>query len=182
MTVSRHQGPPALQPPWRKGHSRYPSTALPTPPDDTFPDSGLSLDLRHIAGLRHAPPEDVDVASPSDSYPQMTLKEKVREANHAVVHQWGRFLVGAVISELVDHASPAQHAISVMDLPTNFCVSPIDELLCPSDDPMRVIVVVSAAGRIVDTGIFDLDGPLFYHGFIVDNHYTPAPPAPPSPL
>ncbi|KAJ1732536.1 hypothetical protein LPJ61_001994 [Coemansia biformis] len=191
MSLHRRPGPPVLRPLrslLRDGHRRRPSAALPTPPDDVFPDGGLFLDLRRVAEMSRAPREDMGAVSPSDSYPQMTLAEKVREVNYALVHHWGRFLAGAVISELVDHATAqaphAPRAISAMDLPTNFCISPADELLCPSDDPMRVIVVVSAAGHIVDTGIFDLDGPLFYRGCVVDNHYmsTPLPPqALPSP-
>ncbi|KAJ2708881.1 hypothetical protein H4R19_004527 [Coemansia spiralis] len=179
MTASRYRGPPVLRPLRRKEHSRRPSAALPTPPDDAFPDGVHFSDLHRIAVPRRGPCEDIGIASPSDLYPQMTFTEKVREANHAVVHHWGRFLVGAFISELVGRTSPTQHAISIMDLPSNFCISPDDELLCPSDDPMRVIVVVSAAGRIIDTGIFDLDGPLFYHGLVVNNHYSPALPSPP---
>ncbi|KAJ2779104.1 hypothetical protein H4R18_004203 [Coemansia javaensis] len=171
-----------------RAHARRPSAALPTPPDDAFPSgcamfpstSGLFLDPRSADEPPRVPQEDIGLASPSDTYPQMTLAEKVREANHAVVHQWGRFLVGAVIAELFDRSAwgplqqHAPRAISAMDLPTHFCISPADELLCPSDDPMRVIVVVSPAGVILDTGVFDMDGPLFYKGLVVDNHYAPA--------
>ncbi|KAJ2616950.1 hypothetical protein H4S08_000548 [Coemansia sp. RSA 1365] len=124
------------------------------------------------------PSEDISVTSPSDAYSLMTLDEKVREANYALVHQWGRFLVGAAISELCDVAMPGlrqPRTISVIDLPSNFCISPADELLCPSTDPTRVIVIVSDAGVILDTGIFDLEGPLFYQGLVVNHHYVPRP-------
>ncbi|KAJ1849864.1 hypothetical protein LPJ70_000209, partial [Coemansia sp. RSA 2708] len=113
------------------------------------------------------------VASPSEEYARMTLAEKVREASRALVHHWGRLLVGAAISELSDAAPADARCISAIDLPATFCIAPADEQLCPSDDPSRVIVVVSAAGRIVDTGVFDTDGPVFYRGAVIDNRYVP---------
>ncbi|PIA14294.1 hypothetical protein COEREDRAFT_10491 [Coemansia reversa NRRL 1564] len=167
--------------------SRRPSVAallpvvdsLPTPPDDVLVHGGMHAGMLGSAGdMPCTPSEDISVTSPSGAYPLMTLAEKVREANYALIHQWGRFLVGAAVSELYEVAIPGLHqprTISVIDLPSNFCISPADELLCPSTDPTRVIVIVSAAGVILDTGIFDLDGPLFYQGLVVNHHYVPRP-------
>ncbi|KAJ2078068.1 hypothetical protein H4R24_004726 [Coemansia sp. RSA 988] len=169
--------------------SRRPSTALfpmldslPTPPDDALIQGGMFSGMFGSPGdMPRAPSEDISVTSPSDAYSLMSLAERVREANYALVHQWGRFLVGAAVSELCDVVIPGfrqPRTISVIDLPSNFCISPADELLCPSADPTRVVVIVSAAGYILDTGIFDLDGPLFYQGLVVNHHYVARPASP----
>ncbi|KAJ2847608.1 hypothetical protein IWW36_003772 [Coemansia brasiliensis] len=138
--------------------------ALPTPPEDGFPSD-----------MRRTPDEDISVSSPSGEYPHMTLAEKVHEANTSLVHRWGRFLVGAGVSELFDGSVSVVRLVSVIELPSTFCISPADEPLCPSDDPSRIIIVVSPAGLIVDAGIFDLDGPVFYRGQVVNNRYIPLP-------
>ncbi|KAJ2338926.1 hypothetical protein IWW50_006693 [Coemansia erecta] len=172
MPIHSHMKPPALRTRRRpsRSHSRRASPllldTLPTPPEDAFP-----------AGppLACTPDEDQRMSSPH-AHAHMTMAEKVREANRALVHHWGRFLAGAAISELC--SSTVRRRISVIDLPASFCIAPVDELLCPCDDPTRVIVVVSPAGLIVDTGIFDLDGPVFYHGSVVANHYVPSPLSP----
>ncbi|KAJ2020790.1 hypothetical protein GGI03_002340 [Coemansia sp. RSA 2337] len=141
---------------------------LPTPTDDYVSEEERRHRLSYI-GPDHA-------SSPSGAYSHMSLSEKVREANYALVHSWGKFLVGGVIRELSDKTS-LMHTIrlvSLIDIPADFCISPADEPLGPSSDPTRVIVIVSPSGLIVDTGIFDFDGPIFYKGCVVCNHYVPA--------
>lgn len=149
--------------------------SLPTPPEDIAVIS-QGINRYELSYMASGPS---DVSSPSCAYPTMSLEEKVREANHALIHTWGSYLAGCAISELCDTACTLVHnakLISVIDLPNNFCIAPADELLCPSDDPTRVIVVVNDTGLIIDTGVFDNDGPVFYKGHIVSNRYVPTAP------
>ncbi|KAJ2496736.1 hypothetical protein GGH96_005626 [Coemansia sp. RSA 1972] len=170
MPTHTHSKPPALRTYRRPSRSHSWRSlpllldTLPTPPEDAFP-VGPPMPCTYNESQRMSPP----------AYSQKTLTEKVHEANRALVHHWGRFLAGATISELCDGA--ARRCISAIDLPSTFCIAPADELLCPSDDPTRVIVVVSSTGLILDIGVFDLDGPVFYRGAVVNNHYV----FPPSP-
>ncbi|KAJ2688362.1 hypothetical protein IWW39_002255 [Coemansia spiralis] len=157
----------------RQGYpSQFKSAAyqsyLPTPTEDYISEEERQHMLSYI-GPDH-------VSSPSDAYSHMSLPEKIREANHALVHSWGEFLVGSVIRELSDKSSLMHtiRLISLIDIPADFCISPADEQLGPSNDPTRVIVIVSSAGLIIDTGIYDFDGPVFYKGCVVRNHYVSA--------
>ncbi|KAJ2003180.1 hypothetical protein GGI04_003060 [Coemansia thaxteri] len=143
--------------------------ALPTPPED--------VEVRNRL-LSYIGPDHVSV--PSCDYPHMTMAEKVREASCAQVDRWGRHLVGSVIRELCDNKIPMHsiRMVSIADLPVDFCYAPADEPLGPSDDPTRVIVIVSATGFVVDTGIYDFNGAFFFKGSVVRNHYMSAPPLP----
>ncbi|KAJ2782931.1 hypothetical protein GGI15_002750 [Coemansia interrupta] len=144
--------------------------ALPTPPEDRITPSAQQVQ-QELSFLGAD-----EVTSPSCGYPNMSLEEKVREANQALVYSWGKNLVGMAIRELCENTAPLRklQLISVIDLPANFCIAPVDELMCPSDDPTRFIVVVSDAGIIIDTGMFDMDGPIFYRGLVINNRYVPA--------
>ncbi|KAJ1797129.1 hypothetical protein LPJ56_007040, partial [Coemansia sp. RSA 2599] len=144
-------------------HARVPTAdALPTPPCDS-----CTASVQQTQQMLSFMGAD-EVTSPSCDYPHMSLAEKVREANQALVYSWGKSLVGVAIRELCDATAPLRklQLISVIDLPANFCIAPIDEPMCPSDDPTRFIVVVNNSGIIVDAGMFDMDGPIFYRGFI----------------
>ncbi|KAJ2747392.1 hypothetical protein GGI20_000530 [Coemansia sp. BCRC 34301] len=142
--------------------------SLPTPTDD-YATEEEHYRLLSCPGSDHA-------SKPSDAYSQMAMADKVREANYALVHSWGKFLVGSVIRELGDTTSfmHTTRLVSLIDIPADFCISPVDEPLGPSSDPTRVIVIVSPSGLIVDTGIFDSDGPVFYKGCVVCNNYVSA--------
>ncbi|KAJ2808564.1 hypothetical protein H4S07_003391 [Coemansia furcata] len=165
----------AQRPKSRQGHMNQYTPILyqhylPTPTEDYVSEEERRHMLSYIG-----PDHD---SSPSGGYSHMSLSEKVREANYALVHSWGKFLVGGVIRELSDKTS-LMHTIrlvSLIDIPADFCISPADEPLGPSNDPTRVIVIVSPSGLIIDTGIFDFDGPIFYKGCVVCNHYVPAAP------
>ncbi|KAJ1883473.1 hypothetical protein H4R99_000787 [Coemansia sp. RSA 1722] len=149
-------------------HARVPVTdALPTPPCDSCTTSvQQTQQMLSFLGAD-------EVTSPSCDYSHMSLAEKVREANQALVYSWGKSLVGVAIRELCDATAPLRklQLVSVIDMPANFCIAPIDEPMCPSDDPTRFIVVVNNSGIIVDTGMFDMDGPIFYKGLVVNNQY-----------
>ncbi|KAI8319842.1 hypothetical protein GQ54DRAFT_22528 [Martensiomyces pterosporus] len=140
--------------------------SLPTPPEDA-----CSLLLPEIMERRER--RDSCYYPPSCEYPYMSLDEKVREANQALVCSWGEYLVGKTMRELCDPANSLSlrqlRLVSAIDLPGNFCIAPQDELLCPSDDPSRVIVIVAECGLILDVGVFDSSGAFFYKGS-VDNH------------
>ncbi|KAJ2455532.1 hypothetical protein GGF42_003400 [Coemansia sp. RSA 2424] len=140
----------------------------PTPTDDFVAEEGRYRILSYVS------PDHVSM--PSDGYSQMTLADKVREANYALVHSWGNFLIGGVIRELGDNTSfmHSTRLVSLIDIPADFCISPADEPLGPSSDPTRVIVIVSPSGLIIDTGIFDSDGPVFCKGCVVCNYYVAA--------
>ncbi|KAI7834354.1 hypothetical protein BX661DRAFT_168708 [Kickxella alabastrina] len=152
----------------------YTVNPLLTPPEDCYsPGAQQQRQQQQQQDMSYMGTNDV--TSPSEAYSKMTLAEKVREANQALVYTWGKMLVGMGVSELCENAALLRNIqlISLDDLPKNFCISPVDEFICPSDDAARVIVIVSDAGIVVDTGMYDMDGSIFYRGFVVNNQYLP---------
>ncbi|KAJ1942070.1 hypothetical protein FBU59_003309 [Linderina macrospora] len=102
-----------------------------------------------------------------------SLAAKVMMANKELVSFWAPQLVGKTFSELCDMQQDIRRMslISVIDLPSNFCIAPDDEPLSPSEDPSRVIVIVSPDGRIIDLGVYDMNGPVFYTGDVDGQRY-----------
>ncbi|KAJ2161909.1 hypothetical protein GGF46_001100 [Coemansia sp. RSA 552] len=95
---------------------------------------------------------------------------KLRAATWALVQWWGSTLTGAAVREL-NATATGVHAVSVLELPHSFCVAPADEPLSPSDDPARVIVIVSARGMVLDAGVFNSAGAVFYRGHVLGSRY-----------
>ncbi|KAJ2909889.1 hypothetical protein GGI21_001422 [Coemansia aciculifera] len=159
---------PKSRPSYPSQHASIPyQHSLPTPTEDYVTEE------EHYRLRSYTTP--VHTSMPSDAYAQMALAEKIREANYALVHSWGKFLIGGVVRELGDKTSfvHAIRLISLIDIPADFCISPADEPLGPSSDPTRVIVIVSPSGLIIDIGIFDSDGPVFCKGCVVCGQYLP---------
>ncbi|KAI9504971.1 hypothetical protein GGI25_001759 [Coemansia spiralis] len=169
----RQSHPQLLSPP------RYPAVAglpmlnaLPTPPEEMCPQETRPQDL--VPLMLHA---NADVCTQPSRYALMSLAEKVRVSNSTLVHNWGRFLVGAAVRELCDSAAllHGRRVISIIDLPTNFCIAPVDEQIYPSDDTTRLIAIVSNDGILLDVGMYDFEGPIFHRGSIVCGTYIHAP-------
>ncbi|KAJ1934065.1 hypothetical protein EC988_008924 [Linderina pennispora] len=102
-----------------------------------------------------------------------TLADKVKMANEELVSFWAPQLVGKTFSELCDTQQDIRRMtlISVIDLPSNFCIAPDDEPLSPSEDPSRIIVIVSPNGQIIDLGVYDMNGAVFYNGGVDGQRY-----------
>ncbi|KAJ2541774.1 hypothetical protein EV175_006117, partial [Coemansia sp. RSA 1933] len=117
---------------------------------------------------------NADVPFPLDRRPLLNYADKIRAANVALVHSWGRFLTDTAVREICDDAAllKGRRVISIIDLPANFCIAPADELICPNDDPTRLIAIVSNDGLIIDVGMYNFDGPVFHNGFVIGNSYT----------
>ncbi|KAJ1903627.1 hypothetical protein LPJ81_002956 [Coemansia sp. IMI 209127] len=145
-------------------------SSLPTPPAESSSDDAQQpQDLVPFMLAANA-----DVPFPPNKRPLLSYADKIRAANVALVHSWGRFLTGTAVREICDDAAllKGRQVISIIDLPANFCMAPADELICPSDDPTRLIAIVSNAGLIIDVGMYNFDGPVFYSGFVIGGNYT----------
>ncbi|KAJ2843282.1 hypothetical protein GGI22_007264, partial [Coemansia erecta] len=147
------------------------ASSLPTPPvESSAGDAQQPQDLVPFMLAANA-----DVPFPPDKRPLLSYADKIRAANVALVHSWGRFLTNTAVREICDDAAllKGRRVISIIDLPANFCMAPADEPICPSDDPTRLIAIVSNAGLIIDVGMYNFDGPVFYSGFVIGGNYTP---------
>ncbi|KAJ1668207.1 hypothetical protein IW140_000489 [Coemansia sp. RSA 1813] len=144
-------------------------SSLPTPPAESCTNDAQPQDLVPFMLAANA-----GVPFPHDKRPLSSYADKIRAANVALVHSWGRFLTGTAVSEICDDAAllNGRRVISIIDLPANFCMAPADELICPSDDPTRLIAIVSNTGLIVDVGMYNFDGSVFHNGFVIGSSYT----------
>ncbi|KAJ2511678.1 hypothetical protein H4217_007264 [Coemansia sp. RSA 1939] len=146
-------------------------SSLPTPPVESTTHHANDPKPQDLVPFMMA--ANADVSFPLDKRPLLSFAEKIHAANVALVHSWGRFLTGTAVHELCDDATllRGRRVISIIDLPSNFCIAPVDEQICPSDDQTRMIAIVSNAGLIIDIGMYNLSGPIFYKGSVVGSSY-----------